>query len=244
MKKIVLITGASGEIGREIAKLFAQNGYAVAIHYNSSKQNAENLRDLLLQNGFEAQVFKSDLSKSAGARELIENVIQKMGKIDVLINNAGIGLVKPIFETNEQEGREVIELNLISAIECSKHAARDMLKRKKGSIINISSIWGIQGASCETYYSAAKAGLIGFTKALSQELAPSGINVNAIAPGVIDTKMNNHLSCEEKMELLREIPKNRFGSGYDVAKAALFLASADADYITGQTLNISGGFII
>lgn len=244
MKKIVLITGASGEIGGAIARAFANAGYSLALHYNKGKESAEKLRDLLAQNGAEAFLIQGDLKENGAAKKIIDECIAHFGKIDVLVNNAAVSLVKPFLDTSDSEGEQLIKTNLTAAIECAKYAAADMLKRKSGSIINISSVWGICGASCEVYYSAAKAGLIGFTKALAAEFAPSGIRVNAIAPGVIDTKMNSHLSENEKQTLIDEIPMGRMGSGYDVAKAALYLASADADYITGQTLNISGGFLI
>lgn len=244
MKKIVLITGASGEIGGAIARVFAQNGYSLALHYNKGKEEAQKLCSLLIQNGCDAFLIEGDLGEKDAPKKIIDECIARFGKIDVLINNAGASLVKPFLDTKDDEGEELIKTNLTAAIECAKYAASDMLKRKSGSIINISSVWGICGASCEVYYSASKAGLIGFTKALASELAISGIRVNAIAPGVIDTKMNAHLSESEKQTLIDEIPMGRMGSGYDVAKAALYLASADADYITGQTLNISGGFLI
>ena len=244
MKKIVLITGASGEIGFSIAVAFAQKGYSLAIHYNKDKQSAQKLLETLKQNGCDAFLIQGDLSQAGVPKKVIDECIEHFGKIDVLVNNAGVSLVKPFLDTEDGEGEALIRTNLTAAIECSKYAAADMLKRFEGSIINISSVWGICGASCEVYYSASKAGLIGFTKAFAAELAPSKIRVNAIAPGVIDTKMNSHLSDEEKQELIDEIPMGRMGSGYDVAKAALYLASADAEYITGQTLNVSGGFLI
>lgn len=244
MKKTVLVTGASGEIGREIAKVFAKEGYKVAIHYNNNEKAADELKALLLNNGAEAEIFKADLLNNEEVRSLAAAVIEKMGRIDVLINNAGASLIKPFLDTEDSEGAELVSLNLVSAMALSKYAAEDMLKRKSGRIINISSVWGLSGASCEVYYSASKAGMIGFTKALASELAPSGITVNAVAPGVIDTRMNAHLNDIEKDELASEIPAGRFGNGYDVAKLVLFLASSDADYITGQAVNISGGFLI
>lgn len=244
MKKIVLITGAAGGIGESLSRVFAQNGYSVALHYNKSRERAEELCVLLKQNGCDAFLIQGDLSENGEAKKIVSETIKHFGKIDVLINNAGAALVAPFLDTSDEAGENLIKTDLVSAIECAKYAAADMLKRKSGKIINISSVWGICGASCEVYYSAAKAGLIGFTKALASELAPSNIQVNAIAPGVIDTKMNNNLSENEKKELAKEIPAGRMGSGYEVAKAALYLASSDADYITGQTLNVSGGFLI
>lgn len=244
MKKIVLITGASGGIGSDIARIFAQKGYSVALHYNKNEESANALLRLFIENGVNAKLFKADLSKEGQAKMLCDAVISEFGRIDVLVNNAGVALIKPFLDTSEKEGENVIATNLTSAMALSRYAAEDMLKRKSGSIINISSVWGLCGASCEVYYSASKAGLIGFTKALAKEMAPSGIRVNCVAAGVIDTNMNNNLSLEEKSVLGEEIPLGRFGSGYDVAKAVCFLASSDADYITGETINVSGGFLI
>ncbi len=244
MKKIVLITGAAGGIGADCVRAFAQSGYSVAIHCNSSINEAQALEKLIKESGGDAAVFRCDLSGDGAPKWLVDSVIKHFGRIDVLVNNAGISLISPFLDTDEKEGERLIKINLTAAMECSKYAAEDMLKRKSGSIINISSVWGICGASCEVYYSAAKAGLIGFTKALAAELAPSNIRVNAVAPGVIDTKMNSCFSESDKKAIIDEIPMGRMGSGYDVAKAALFLASSDADYITGQTLNVSGGFLI
>lgn len=244
MKKIVLITGASGEIGGAVARAFANAGYSLALHYNKGKQEAEKLLNLLIENGCEAVLMQGDLAEKGVPKKIVDECIRHFGKIDVLVNNAGVSLVKPFLDTQDDEGELLLRTNLTAAIECAKYAANDMLKRKEGSIINISSVWGICGASCEVYYSASKAGLIGFTKALACEFAPSGIRVNAIAPGVIDTKMNAHLNEKEKQNLIDEIPMGRMGSGYDVAKASLYLASSDADYVTGQTINVSGGFLI
>lgn len=244
MKKIVLITGASRGIGADIARVFAQNGYSVALHYNKSKDRAEKLCSLLKENGCDAYLLQGDLNEKGVPQKIVSDTIEHFGKLDVLINNAGAALVAPFLDTSDEAGEALIRTDLTAAIECSKYAAADMVRRKSGKIINISSVWGISGASCEVYYSAAKAGLLGFTKALAAELSPSGVQVNAIAPGVIDTEMNNNLTQAEKTELIGEIPAGRMGSGYEIAKAALFLASADADYITGQVLNISGGFLI
>jgi len=244
MKKIVLITGASRGIGADCAKVFDQNGYKVAISYNTGLKEAQALQHLLKDNGAEAFVVQGDLSKQGAAKQIVSDVLDWAGRIDVLVNNAGVSLTQPFLETDDNKGSQLIATDLTAAMQCAKYAAADMMKRKSGSIINISSVWGICGASCEVYYSAAKAGMIGFTKALAAELAPSGIRVNAVAPGVIDTAMNSHLNESERAALLEQIPLGRFGSGYDIAKSVLFLASPDADYITGQVLNVSGGFLI
>lgn len=244
MKKTVLITGAAKGIGASLARVFAQNSYKVALHYNKSAEKAEALCKLLCDNGCEAFLFRCDLGVEGAPKKLVDEVISKLGRIDVLINNAAVAQTAPFVEIGDREGAEVLNINLLSAIECAKYASLDMLKRKSGKIINISSVWGICGAACEVYYSASKAGINGFTKALSKELAPSGIQVNAIAPGVVETDMLNNLSQEEKENLKQEIPAARFASGYEIAKTALFLASHDADYITGQIINVSGGFLI
>lgn len=244
MKKTVLITGAAKGIGESLARVFAQNSYNVALHYNKSEEEAHNLCKLLCDNGCSAFLFRSDLSEKNAPQNLVSEVVEKFGRIDVLINNAAIAQTAPFTETEDSDGAKVINVNLLSAMECAKYASLDMLKRKSGKIINISSVWGICGAACEVYYSAAKAGINGFTKALAQELAQSNIQVNAIAPGVVETDMINNLTPEEKEELKKQIPANRFASGYEIAKTALFLASSDADYITGQIINVSGGFLI
>ncbi len=244
MKKTALITGASRSIGATVAQLFSQKGYNIALHYNKSEKEARELCDILKQNGSDVLLIKEDLKEKGAAKRTVQKALEHFGKVDVLVNNAGAALIKPFLETEDDEGEKLINLDLIAQMQCAKYAARDMVKRKSGKIINVSSVWGICGASCEVYYSAAKAGIIGFTKALSKELAASGIQVNAVAPGVIDTDMNKNLSDDEKKELIQSIPAGRMGSSYEIAKAVLYLASADADYITGQTLNISGGFLI
>lgn len=244
MNKTVLITGASRGIGAEIAKVFAQNGYTVLINYNKSQKEAEALLKLLKDNGCSAHIIKADVSKIDEAEHLVCECLKLVPQIDVLVNNAGVSLNAPFNDCDIQKGIEVINTNLIGTMAVTKYVSDNMIKHKKGKIINISSVWGICGASCEVYYSASKAGVIGFTKALSKELAPSGITVNAVAPGVIKTDMNNNLSKKDMQNLIDEIPLKRLGSSYEIAKTVFFLASGDADYITGQTINISGGFLI
>ncbi len=244
MEKVALITGASGEIGGAMARTFARAGYFVLLHYAQNKSAAQELCRLLAENGCRAQAIQADLAVPGAARQLVQRALEAAGRIDLLVNNAGAALVRPLLDTEDAQGERILQLDLTAAIQCARYAAEDMLRRQDGVIINIASVWGLSGAACEVYYSAAKAGLIGFTKAMAAEFAPSRIRVNAIAPGVIDSPMNSQLSQEERQELQRSIPAGRFGNGYDIAKAALFLASPEASYITGQTLNISGGFLI
>ena len=237
----VLVTGASGGIGSAIARLFASRGYNTAIHYNSNESAAAEIRDGLLAAGFSAEIFNADLSVSSEVYGMINEVEAKFGTVDVLVNNAGISLVKLFDETTEDEWDRVMSVNLKSAFLCSKAVVNGMLHNKKGKIINISSVWGVKGASCEVAYSASKAGLIGLTKALAQELAPSNIQVNCVAPGAIATEMNSHLSASDVKALCDEIPAGRFGAPVEVAETVWLLANAPS-YVTGQVLGIDGGW--
>lgn len=241
--RTVLITGSSRGIGKGCAISFAQSGYNVAINYKESREAAEALERDILSNGLSARAFRADVSVEAQAKELIEKVVEHFGRIDVLINNAGVSLYKPFDSVTADEWQKLRSTDLDSAIYCAKYAVKDMLMRKDGRIINISSVWGTYGASCEAHYCAAKAGVIGLTRALAREYAPCGITVNCIAPGVIDTDMLGGFSPEEKAEILSRIPRGRFGASFDVAKAALFFADAASDYVTGQVLGVDGGFI-
>ena len=237
----VLITGASGGIGSAIARLFAARGYNTAIHYNSNEKSANDIREELLSCGFSAEIFKADLSSSEVVSSLIKSVSSRFGTIDVLVNNAGISLVKLFDETTESEWDNVMNVNLKSAFLCSKEVVGGMIHNKKGKIINISSVWGVKGASCEVAYSASKAGLIGLTKALAQELAPSNIQVNCVAPGAIATEMNSHLSASDVKALCDEIPAGRFGAPIEVAETVWFFANSPS-YVTGQVLGVDGGW--
>lgn len=242
-KKIptVLVTGASGGIGSAIARFFAAKGYNTAIHYNSNEASATEIRDGLLSSGFSAEIFKADLSVSEEIFCMISDVEAKFGAIDVLVNNAGISLVKLFDETTEDEWDKIMNVNLKSAFLCSKAVIGSMIHNKKGKIINISSVWGVKGASCEVAYSVSKAGLIGLTKALAQELAPSNIQVNCVAPGAIATEMNSHLSASDVKTLCDEIPAGRFGAPIEVAETVWFLANSPS-YVTGQILGVDGGW--
>ncbi len=235
----VLITGASRGIGKEMVYEFSKNGDRVFLNYNKSGDEAEKIAE---ETG--AVSIKADISKSDEVKKMAEFIHNNYGKIDVIINNAGISQIKLFTDITENDWDNMFDINVKGMFLVIKAFIGDMINKKKGSIINISSMWGITGGSCEVHYSASKAAVIGFTKALAKELGPSGINVNCVAPGVIDTEMNSHLSEEDLEQLKDETPLCRIGSVSDVAKTVLFLASDNADFITGQVLSVDGGMVI
>ncbi len=242
--KTAMITGASRGIGRAIASKFAGEGYNVALNYNKSKKEAEALRDELKNLGVEVQIFGADVSKNDEVQRMTRDVLSFFGGVDVLVNNAGIALPQGLFtDFDDSEARSIFETNVFGTMNCSRAVVPHFVSKKAGRIVNISSIWGITGGSCEVIYSASKGAIIAFTKALSKELAQSGICVNCVAPGFIDTDMNNHLSQEDKMAFARDIPLGRIGTAEEVAEAVAFLASDAASYITGQTITIDGGIL-
>lgn len=238
----VIITGASRGIGAAAASLFASKGFKTAINYNKSGTEAAALRDEILKSGGDAEIFGADVSDEAAVKTMFSEVNKCFGDIDVLVNNAGVSLIKLFDETTAEEWDRVISVNLRSAFLCSKEAVPGMIRNKCGKIINVSSVWGVKGGSCEVAYSASKAGLIGFTKALAQELAPSGIQVNCIAPGVIKTDMNATLGAETIRALCEEIPAGHLGTPEEVAETILFFASPNSGYVTGQILGVNGGW--
>ena len=244
MKKTVLITGAAGGIGRAAALAFARDGYNVAVHYNKSQAAAEELCRELESMGVKAVPVQADISDSPAVEKMLTNVRAAIGTVGVLVNNAGIAEQALFSDITEEMWDRMFDINVKGAYLCAKAVLPDMIHEKCGRIINISSMWGISGASCEVHYSASKAALIGFTKALAKEVGLSGITVNCIAPGVIDTKMNGHLSPDIMEELKNETPLNRIGTPEDVAEAILFLASERSSFITGQVLSVDGGFIL
>ncbi len=243
-KKTVLITGSSRGIGAATAIKFADIGYNVVINYNRSEKQAFEVLEKVRKKGASAVAIKSDVSKYSQAESLIKKTISEFGTLDVLVNNAGIAQQKLFNEISESEWKRMFEVNVQSIFNCSKFASKNMIKNHSGKIINISSVWGIYGSSCEVHYSASKAAVIGFTKALAKELGPSGINVNCIAPGVIDTDMNLNLKEEDVQELINCTPLMRLGSPIDVANLAVFLASDNANFITGQIIGCDGGFFV
>jgi len=238
--KTVLITGAAKGIGAAIAEELANEGYQVIINYRKSEQKAQELKTKLTNNGQNVEIYQADVTKKEEVQQMVEYVVSKYGKIDVLVNNAGISQIKPFADIEEHEWDNMINNNLKSVYLVTKAVISNMLQHQAGTIINISSIWGITGASCEVHYSAAKAGIIGMTKALAKEMALSNITVNAIAPGMIETDMNSELTPEETDEVVNEIPLKRMGKPEEIAKTVKFLI--ETPYITGQTIRVDGGW--
>ena len=237
--RTVLITGASRGIGRAMVKLFSERGYSVAFTYKKSDESA---RELSKETG--ALAIKADSSVEADVLFAVKTVESKLGNVEILINNAAVSSFSLFTDITLDEWREIFSVNVDGAFMYSKAVLPSMIAKKRGRIINISSVWGITGSSCEVHYSATKSAIIGMTKALAKELGPSGITVNCIAPGVIDTDMNSKLSREDMRQLSDETPLMRIGKPEEVASAALFLAGDDASFITGEVLNVSGGYVI
>lgn len=240
--KTAIITGGAQGIGRAISIVLAKNGYNVVINYNNSEKEALELKKYIENNNGIAEVFKADLTKREEAKNLIEFTIEKFKKIDVLINNAGISLIKLFTDYTDEDWSKIINSNLYSAFCTTQEAVKFMIDKKQGCIINISSIWGEVGASCESLYSVSKAGVDALTKSLAKELGPSNIRVNSIAPGIINTRMNNHLSDEEKEDIKEDIPLEKIGEPEDIAKCVEWLI--EDNYTTGQVISINGGWSI
>ena len=238
MSKVVIVTGASRGIGREIAIMCAKEGYQVIANYNHSEEQAKELEEQYSN----ISIFQADVSKPENCENLIKYTIEKYKKIDVLINNAGISKWGLFTDLKEYEWDEIIKNNLYSAFYMSQKALKYMISQKEGCIINISSIWGIVGASCEVAYSASKAGLDGMTKSLAKEVGPSNIRVNSIAPGNIETEMNNNLSEEDKNSIKEETPLKKLGKPEDIAKVVKWLINDD--FTTGQIISPNGGWVI
>lgn len=242
--KNVLVTGATGGIGEAIATLFAKSGYNVAVHSHTKSQKAKSLADELEKLYSVKTTFVTcDVSNKKEVDEMFDFLERDFGNVDILVNNAGISSVMMMCDTSEDEWDRVLGINLKGMYLCSKRASVNMVHNKWGRIINISSVWGNVGASCEVAYSASKSGSVGFTKALAKELAPSRITVNAVSPGLINTKMNSHLSKLDVQALCDEIPLCRMGEPYEVAHAVLFFAHENASYITAQNLSVDGGWV-
>ena len=240
--KTAIITGGAQGIGRAISIVLAKNGYNVVINYNNSEKEALELKGYIEKNNGIAEVFKADLTKREEAKKLIQFTIERFKNIDVLINNAGVSLIKLFTDYTDEDWNRIINNNLYSAFCTTQEAVKFMINRKQGCIINISSIWGEIGASCECLYSITKAGVDALTKSLAKELGPSNIRVNSIAPGIINTRMNNHLSDEEKVDIKEEIPLEKIGEPEDIAKCVEWLI--EDNYTTGQVISINGGWSI
>lgn len=235
----VLITGGSKGIGRACVRAFSQRGDRVAFLYRSSEEEA---RALALETG--SLALCADVSDASAVESAVEEVAKKLGGIDVLVNNAGVSQIKLFTDLSDDDWRGIMRVNLDGAFYVSRAVARIMIAQKRGRIVNIGSMWGKTGASCEVHYSASKAGLRGLTMALAKELGPSGITVNCVEPGVIETEMNASLDAETKQALCDETPLCRIGTPEEVAAAVCFLASKEAGFITGQILGVDGGFAI
>lgn len=231
---VAIITGGTGAIGSALIAEFAKRG-DVAFIYHKSEQKA-----LMLAEKYKCFAVKADVTNRNEVDNAVKQIISRYNSVDELVNNAGISQIKMFTDISELDWYNMLDVHLTGAFNVTQSVIKNMIHFKKGSIINISSIWGNEGASCEVHYSTVKAGLIGFTKALAKEVGPSGIRVNCIAPGVIDSRMNAHLSAEEMQELVDETPLGRIGTPLDVAQAALYLA--DAEFVTGQILGVDGGF--
>ncbi len=230
----VLITGASRGIGKETARLFAKKGFNVFINYNKSEEEA-----LSLAKEIKGTAVRADVSDSLEVKKMIESV----GNVDILINNAGISGFYMLDAMTDNEWKKTIDVNLTGVFNCTREVLPGMISRKRGSIVNVSSIWGICGAACEVAYSASKAGVIGFTKALAKEVGPSGICVNCVAPGVIDTDMNKNIDKFVTDELCEETPLERMGTAEEVARVIYFMSRQDT-FVTGQIISPNGGYVV
>lgn len=235
--KNVLITGGTRGIGKSTAKLFFEKGYRVFCVYKNDDESAKNLKSEM-----DCITIKADVCDEGQVIKLVRDIIAEYGSIDVLVNNAGISEQNLFLDISFNQWKSMIDTNLNSLYNVTHAVIGEMLKNHRGSIVNVSSIWGECGASCEVHYSAAKAGVIGFTKALAKEVGLSGIRVNCVTPGIINTDMNKNLSSDDVLEIIDEIPLRRVGDPLECAKLIYFLSSDDASYITGQTIGVNGGW--
>ncbi len=244
MSKNVIVTGASGGIGREIALSLAKAGYSLTICYNKNEQSAKELFALCSESGAECLCVQCDLSNSESVSNMVKASVDTFGSIYGLVNNAGISHWGLFTDMTEEQWDEIFSVNVKSMFLTCKMVLPYMLRSKEGSIVNISSMWGQVGASCEVVYSATKGAIISMTKALAKEEAPSGIRVNCVAPGLIETPMNSRFSPEELDAVTEEIPLGRMGTPSEIASAVKFFLSPEASYITGQVLGVNGGMIM
>lgn len=233
---LALVTGGSKGIGEAICRQLANDGYTVIVNYHSSKLQAEHIaKDI---NGYS---YCADVSKLEEVKSMVEYTIQNFGSIDLLVNNAGVSVVGLFHEVSQEDIKKILDINLNGVLNCTSEVVKHMISKKSGNVINISSMWGEIGGSCEVHYSVTKSAIIGFTKALAKEVGLSGIRVNCVSPGVIDTSMNAHLTQDDLDSLKEEIPLYRIGTPQDVANVVSFLASERASYITAQDIAVNGG---
>lgn len=240
--KTIIVTGGSRGIGASIVKELANKDYNIVLNYNNSEEQAKQIQKELLEKNIKIEIFKADVSKRENVKELVKFALEKFKTIDVLINNAGIDQVKMFMDITDEDWNKMIQTNLNSVFYCTQEVLPTMIHNKNGNIINISSIWGITGASCEVHYSVAKAGIDGMTKALAKELGPSNIRVNSIAPGAILTDMNSGYTNEEIKDMESQIPLRRLGNSIEIAKCVNWLI--EDNYTTGQIISPNGGWVI
>ena len=241
MNRCAIVTGASRGIGRAVAKRLARDGFSLALIYKNSADKAEELAEEL---ECDAKIYKCDISESNSVNNTVEKIIEDFSGVFLLVNNAGIAQQKLFTDITDRDWQEMLSVNLSGAFYFSRAVLPYMIHNKSGKIINIASMWGETGGSCEVHYSAAKAGIIGMTKALAKETGLSGITVNAVSPGAVKTDMLSSFSEQELDLLQNDIPLNRLATAEDIANAVAFLASGEADYITGQVLSVNGGIVI
>lgn len=243
-QKIVLITGASGGIGSAAAQRFARAGYRVVLHYHRGRAQAEGLAHRLERQGCAVMTQQADVRDSGQVQRMVQQIEQCWGAVDVLVNNAGIAQQKLFTDLTDADWRNMFAVHADGAFYCSRAVLPAMIRRRSGCIINVSSMWGQTGGSCEVHYSAAKGALQAMTKALAKEVGPSGVRVNCVAPGVIQTEMNQQLGADTLEALREETPLEKLGTAEDVANLIYFLATAEAGFITGQIVAVNGGMVI
>lgn len=244
-KDIVLVTGASGGIGRATAEKFALAGHPVVLHYYKGTERAEALRKELTELGCTVMTQQADLRDSTQVNQMMERIEKQWGPVDILINNAGVAQQKLFTDLTDEDWRDMFAVHADGAFYCARAVLPSMIHKKRGCIINVSSMWGQTGGSCEVHYSAAKGALQAMTKALAKEVGPSGIRVNCVAPGVILTEMNTRMFDADTLDALREeTPLEKLGTPEDVARMIYFLSTAEAGFITGQIIGVNGGMVI
>ena len=243
-KQVVLVTGASRGIGRAVAERFAREGFAVAVHYNTGKNEAESLVHELAAQGYLALAVQADIRDSGQGQRMVDMVSNTLGDVDILINNAGIAQQKLFTDLTDEEWHNMFAVHVDGTFYCTRAVLPMMIHQKQGYIVNISSMWGQVGGSCEVHYSAAKGAIQAMTKALAKEVGPSGVRVNCVAPGVIQTEMNKLLDTETLEALREETPLEMLGTAEQVADLVFFLCSEQSAFITGQVIGVNGGMVI